>query len=170
MAFIQVCTPSCCGCIVTRKTSSFFAQSDSYVSFGVNIGDWCVLGIGCFNAFGSTVPFRTMATKFSWLMWVRSATNVKSGIRALRKPPICCLWLRWTSFQCCATRTTKRIDWGRVWHAGPKFFHSCWTSYFWLLFQLMEFSKIEPLIAQMVEHETVDLVVACSSHARRTFT
>ncbi len=24
-----------------------------------------------------------------------------------------------------------------------------------------------PLIAQMVEHETVDLVVACSSHARR---
>ena len=28
---------------------------------------------------------------------------------------------------------------------------------------------IHPLIAQMVEHETVDLVVACSSHARRNF-
>ncbi len=33
----------------------------------------------------------------------------------------------------------------------------------------MGFPKIEPLIAQMVEHETVDLVVACSSHARRIF-
>lgn len=51
-------------CFVSRNASSFFALSDSYVSFGVDIGDWCV-GVVCVSMF------------FVWLHITYQCTHTK---------------------------------------------------------------------------------------------